>query len=92
MEEFIFDAFGEILVHWCHPHGDDAHLYMTTDEYNKAAMDYFDKISKDDKKFEEEWGETLDDMMIDVNEKFGDTKRDQVKKIMMDCLEEHLLL
>jgi hypothetical protein len=90
MEAYIREGFLETLMHWCHPHGDDAHMYMSNDEYNQAAEDYYNEIVSDPKKFDEDWGEDVEEYFNICSEKFPGTTKEKVKEVLLKYLDEHL--
>jgi hypothetical protein len=92
MTSYLEEELGYVLEDWCHPDGDDAHLYCTDEEYQQSAEDYLKRILIDSSLFEEEWGEVIRENLGYAKEKFpGLTIEERyVKSILLRCLKSHI--
>lgn len=89
---WVQDCLNEELMNWSHPDGDDAHLYMSEEDYHHSACDYFYQLRDDRDRVEQDWGEVLSEVKEYFEKEFG-TKisKEKIFTIFMDCLAEHCL-
>jgi len=90
--DYIRAGFEECLIHWCHPDGDDADLYLDEDEYAERAQEYYIEITKNHEMFSKDWDEIIRLSILSFEEKFiGCTlTKDQARLFLIEALDYHL--
>lgn len=84
--QFVKDWFGEVLIHWSHPSGDDAYKYMDEETYLQEAIDYVNKITTSNEQMMSEWGDVFEDIKKDFQDTF-EVKIDDATLHVMFILE-----
>lgn len=68
---WIEESIRDIMWDWTHPAGEDAHLYMSDDEYIQQAVDYFNKLNEDHDLVYEDWGDDFKELESAFHLEFG---------------------
>lgn len=83
-EQWVVDWFHETFYQWGGPCGDDSHFEMDANDVDQINITYYNDIAKDDKLFQEEWKETIEDFIKDFKARFGkDIEKDDSKHILL---------
>lgn len=89
---WVGDYIHEMLVYWTHPAGDDAHMHMQKEQYDKEAAEYFYQLKKNRTLVYRDWSDDLKELSHDFKQEFDiDVNQDTLLDIFMKKLEVHCI-